>query len=297
MKTTVRMLTILGLLCVFSGANCHMNRIHNTDLISPVVFHQPPSLQEVAATINNNTAQVQRLQATSATLNVRGPVPSLRTSLALERPLRFRLQAGTGFTGTELDLGSNDDLFWFWAKHNNPPAMYFGRHQEFSNAAARGILPVPPTWLIEALGLVTIDSNGVWDGPYAREPSRLEIRGQVASPAGMLTKVLVVDDRRGFVVEQHLYDETGQLLASAIGSLHEFDSQHRVTLPRRIDIQLPPAQLAFSLEIDEYQVNQLRGDPSQLWMMPQPNGASMVPLTGQGVATVGYHSGDEFMPR
>ena len=53
-----------------------------------------------------------------------GAFPRLRASVAFQRPRRFRLRADTGLTGTELDLGSNDDLFWFWVRREQPPAMY-----------------------------------------------------------------------------------------------------------------------------------------------------------------------------
>ncbi len=277
MNSKARYFFVLILLVGLTGASCP-HRMRTPGEISPVAFLQPPSLQEIVTTINANTARVQQLQATSATLHIAG-VPSLRTSLALDRPLRFRMQAGTGLTGTELDLGSNEDTFWLWAKRNDPPATYYGRHREYNQSAARSILPVPPNWLIEALGLVMIDIDGSWEGPFLRDAGRLEIRGRVPTASGVLTKVIVLDDRRGVILEQHVYDEGGQLLATALATQHTFDVEHQVTLPRQIDIQLPPAQLAFSLEIDGFHINQIRADPSSLWAMPQIRGSQLVPLT------------------
>ena len=299
LNSTVPYLAVLLLLTTLTGASCP-RRLPPPASVSPVIFAQPPTLAEIIAAINANTNRAQRLQVTNATLHVAG-LPALRTSLALERPRRLRLQAGTGLTGTELDLGSNDELFWLWARRNEPPAIYFGRHAELTSGVAREILPVPPSWLIEALGLITIDTtsgSSVWQGPFVRGPGRLEIRGQVATTSGLLIKVIVVDDRRGTIVEQQVYDERGQLLASALATRSEFDAAHQVSLPLQIDIQLPPAQLSFTLEVDGYLINYIGGDPAQLWSMPQFAGTNAVPLsTSATVGPVGWRTGAEFMPR
>jgi hypothetical protein len=305
--TTYRKLLLLLLLLFVSGGSTCPRRIQNNTNQSPVAFAQPPSLEQVAATINNNTHRVQRLQATGASLRISG-FPSLRTSLALERPLRFRMQAGLGLTGTELDLGSNDDVFWMWAKRSEPPVTYFARHSEYDAGAAREILPVPPHWLIEALGLVEIQPNDNWSGPRPLGNGRVEIRGVAMTPSGPLTKVLVVDDQRGIILEQQVYDQSGQLLATAIASQHHFDAQNQVTMPRQVAIQLPPAQLAFTLEVDGYQINNPNGGGTTLWTMPQVPGSQLVPLaaviqrvgaqpTMRGQQSVGWNSGKEFMPR
>ncbi len=107
----------------------------------------------------------------------------------------------------------------------------------------------------------------------------MEIRGQVASAGGNLTKVIVLDDRRAIVLEQHIYDAAGQLLAASLASEHTYDAVHQVTLPRRVNIQLPPAGLAFTLDVDGYTINQIVGDAAQLWSLPQVPGSPLVPLS------------------
>ena len=275
--------------------------------MSPAVFVQPPSAAEIIAAIHANGVQVQRLQAHGAKLSVPG-APALSTSLALERPIRFRMRAGLGLTGTELDLGSNEELFWFWAKRTEPAGVFFARHGEFRHSAANQVLPIPPQWLIETLGLVQVDPTSRIDGPYMRNAGRLEVRASVSSPHGELTKVFVVDDRSGVLLEQHVYDAAGQLLASAIQSQHTYDATHQVTLPRRIDIQLPPAQMSFALTVDHFTINGSFGEATQLFAPPQIPGAQMVPLafapqpsaehpSGQIARIAGWQSGSDFMAR
>lgn len=308
--TRLLLLWVLMSLLAASGASCP-KRFQTAGPQAPVAFREPPAIQQIIATVNANTQRVQRMKAEGATLSAPG-MPTLKTQLALERPLRLRLIAGTGLTGTEVDLGSNDELFWMWAKRNDP-AVYYARHADVANGAARHLLPLPPSWLIEAIGLVQLDPNGRWDGPHAHGLGRLKISTQVNSSSGMLTKVYVVDDQRGLILEQHVYDAAGQLLASAIASAHAYNAANQVTLPRRVDIQLPPAAASgiqgFALEVDGYTINALDGASEQLWAMPQKGNTPPVPLanaagfggagpSGSSAAgTIGFRSGEEFMPR
>ena len=52
-------------------------------------------------------------------------------------PRRVRLQAETSATGPEVDLGSNEEVFWFWVNRNEPPAVYFDRHSQRAGSAAQ----------------------------------------------------------------------------------------------------------------------------------------------------------------
>ena len=244
----------------------------------PTVFYGSPTLDQVMHVVNANTARVHQLQTTSASLSVPG-VPALQCDIAMERPLRLRMTAGTHITGSELDLGSNDNLFWFWARRNEEPAIYFARHSEFRNAAAARIMPVPPSWIMEAVGLVQLAGDGSTVGPYPQANGRLEIRTQTNSSGGELHRVITIDDQRGYVLDQRVFDAAGQLLAVSVTSDHYHDPAAGVTLPRQIDIQLPPAELAFTLKVSGYLVNQLAADGLQLWSMPQKEGFHLVDLS------------------
>src|SRR6185369_16516358 len=107
-----------------SGATCNQWMRQYTQ---PRTLPQSATLEQVMSVVNDNTARVQSAQATSATLTIPG-VPGLHTNVAFQSPHRFRLRADGPFGGgPELDLGSNDELFWLWVKRNQPPAMFFCR--------------------------------------------------------------------------------------------------------------------------------------------------------------------------
>ncbi len=273
------LVALLGLVSV-SGASCPRRSVVPATL-APAAFAGTPTLADIVRVVNANSAKVQQLQTNGATFTVAG-YPPLRADLAWDRPQRFRLQAGT-LAGRELDLGSNDQIFWIWIQRNDPPAVYYARHDQFAQSASRSIMPVPPQWIVEALGLVTLDPLVPYEGPYFRQADRAEIRTQVSTPQGVLTKVLVIDSVRGWILEQYILDARQQLQARVVASQHTYDPVFGVSLPHRIDVSLPPAQMDFTLAVSRYTLNQAVLNPDELWT-PRIDGAPFVDLVDPGTS-------------
>ena len=242
------------------------------------------TLEQVIDVVNNNSARVQSYSTTDARIDIPGML-GLRGTIAIERPWRFRLRAGTGLTGPEVDLGSNDELFWVWVRRSQPPAVHFCRHDQFALGNARHVMPVEPQWLIDALGLVSFDPGAEHRGPFPRRDGNLEIRSTrslasgTAGPPGPRNKITVIDRHRGWVLEQHVYSATGELLAIATASEHRYDPEMGVSLPRRVAIQMPPANLSLTIDLGNFQINQLVGDPAQMWSKPTYAGYPEIDLS------------------
>jgi hypothetical protein len=274
-------LWVLVVLFTAAGASCPIMRPQSAPS-PPIAFPRPPTLPELVRTLNSNTERVYQLHTDSALLTIPG-APALRASLALQRPRNFRLRAHFVGVGQVLDAGSNDERFWALIDApqlltNMPRAVYTARHDQLRRSAARQVLPLEPQWLIEAFGLVLFDPTGVHEGPYRHGPEQLQIRSRIASPDGDLTRVVVVHESYGVILEQHLYDAQGQLLASALASNHRFYPAVGVSLPHRVEVRLPPPNPAVQIEVQTYTINQLYGDPAQLWTMPAFPGYQVIDL-------------------
>jgi hypothetical protein len=259
-------------------------------------FVAPPTQQSILDRINGS-ARIRQLQAESATISVPGLFVPLQANLAVERPRRLRLR-GSVLGAGGIDLGSNDELFWMWTSLERPPAVYYARHDDFQRSAAAQMFPFRPEWLIEALGIVSIDPRYPVEGPYPRGAGQLEIRTRAPGVTGELTKILVVDATYGWVLEQYLYDDRGELLAQASMSEHRYYSDVDVSLPHHVEIALPQSRATIRVDISGYLINQLHGDPEQLWSLPRIEGAALVdiinsgnsPLLGQPPAAAAQHS-------
>ena len=246
----------------------------------PRVLPDGPTVEQVVAAVNESTAAVRTLSTRNATITLPG-MTVLRADIALEPPRRLRLRAGTALMGGELDLGSNDDLFWLWVRRGEPRHVYYCRHAEHAAGVAGGFLPVEASWLIEAPGLARLDPGLPHQGPYERPGGVLEIRSPYRGPAGELIRITRVDPKRAWVLEQHLVRGDGLHVAASRLSGHTVDSTSGSVLPRRVQLEVPPAGISIQIDLGEMLVNQPAGDPSQLWSKPVYEGYREVDLRGE----------------
>jgi hypothetical protein len=265
-------LAALVLLCSAGGASCpQMLRQYTRPL--PRILPAGASSAQIVEAINANTARVRSLEAPQARLDGRG-FPTLRANLVVERPSQFRLTAEAPFLGPEVDLGSNEELFWLWARRPQP-TLYYCRHDRFAASSARQMFPVEPRWLIEALGLVELDPTLQHDGPYEAGVGRLRIESrQPGAPA----RVTIVDAGTGWIVEQQLWDAGGRLLARAVASGHRLDAASGAGLPRRVDLQWPPTGLEMQLDLGDLLVNQIDGISPAIFALPEYAGSGRIDL-------------------
>lgn len=235
--------------------------------MAPQVITPTATAEQVAAAVNQNTARVNTYVTNNASIRIPGlpNLPLIQGNIAYQRPRRFRLQAGTALTGSDFDLGSNDQMFWLWSKQNEPPALYVARHDQYNASAARSMMPVEPDWVIDALGLVTIDPGNA-QPPVPMQDGSLELRTTSQGPRGPVTRVLSIDPTRAWVKRQDVYDAQGNLLASAVAEQFRFHEAAQVSLPRRVTLRIPAAQLALTIDVGDVVVNGPVSD--RLWQTP-----------------------------
>lgn len=235
----------------------------------PPVFTQTPSLAELAAAVNR-THVIQQLSTNSASVDVTSmnAVPKLNATVNLEREKRFRLRANIPLMmGTGLDMGSNEQEFWFEVPEgmSMTQTMYFASHNDYARILDRAILPVDPTWLMDAMGLAQLDPNQVLVGPIVRSDGLLEVRSGIQTPAGQYQRVVFIEPSAGYLTHLFLYAPDGRLVATSHTSDHRYYETVNCVLPHRINLEIIPqtaAPLSMELEVGAWAINQLlSGDP------------------------------------
>jgi hypothetical protein len=265
-------LGLVVILTASSGAHCARNPFVLAPNV-PQVLPQQPQLADVATVVNENTAKVRSLRCTQASVAMTdGALPvAVNATIAVERPMRFRLKATYGVLGPVADAGSNDELFWFWSKVTQPQAVFFCRHDQFGQSPMRNMVPLEPQWLVEGFGLVTFDPNEQHQGPTMDKQGRLRIDTRRQTASGTLTKATIIDPRSGWVLEQHLFDPEGRLLITALTSQHRLDEASGAWLPRKIDLstQATGQKMGLSIQLANLEVNSLGPADYALWQKPQ----------------------------
>jgi len=284
-RRRILLLVLVGLFGL-SGASCPqmLQKYTNPQPRLLPAGPTPPTIQQVIDVVNRNNGRIQSFSAENATATI-PHYPSLRASAAYQRtdslrPGRFRLCAGYGLTGQEIDLGSNDELFWFWVRREEPPALYFCRHDQYASSEARMSMPIQPDWLIEAMGIGVLDPGLVYEGPDWLPNDRWRIRTIRNTPEGPVTKVIVLDGAQGWILEQHLSDAQGRLMASAFTSKHRQDPLSGLTMPTVVQVNCPRAKFSMQLDLGNAEINpsRLASNPGQLWTMPSYPNTRLVDL-------------------
>jgi hypothetical protein len=243
----------------------------------PLVLPPGAGLEQVIAAVNRNNSQIQSLYSSSATLSSPG-YPTLRAHFAYQRPCFFRLRAETSITGPEVDLGSNAQLFWFWIKRNQPPAIYFCRHDQYATSQARQMIPIQPNWLVEALGTLEIDPNLRHSGPYRDKGNRVSIRTTLDTPDGPNMKITVIDAVSAWVLEQQIYDANGKLRARSVAEDYRRDPRTGLYVPTAVRVECPAVQFSMRIDLGDVQVNQPLVDAGELWTLPTMPGYQAIDL-------------------
>ena len=85
------------------------------------------------------------------------------------------------------------------------------------------------------------------------------------------------------MLEEHVYDVQGVRLASCHAEQHVRSTRPAdATLPRHVEIQWPPAQLTISTGMADVTINQLSGDPQELFVKPSYSGYNEIDLAQPG---------------
>lgn len=276
--------SLLLVLIVFCGSGATCNRAFRNPFgqvgpPAPEVLIGGSSLDQVIAAVNQNASRIASYQTNNASITVPGMpgIPLLRGNIAAQQPGRVRLQASTALTGPEVDLGANDELFWFWVKRNEPPALYFSRHDQFANSAAKQIMPIEPQWLLDALGMMQFSPNDQHQGPFSYGNDAVEIKSIIQTRSGPMSRITIIDARRAWVLEQHVYDATGTLVASTRASDYRYHPGVGVSLPQDVELRVPAAQLSLSIDVGTVQINSLADNPA-LWSLPVMSGYPQIDL-------------------
>ncbi len=300
LPSTKKLLYAFGLLFSLfttTGATCIPKRSLN-EFAPPVIFSNTPDVAQISEVLNRTRA-IQQLQSNAVSIRI-PDLPKLNAKMVWERPRRFRMTGGlSSMTGTDFDLGSNDEIFWMATRHGPQPSLHFARHDQFALQMERQVLPVSPDWLVEALGVIELDPSTVIGTPYVQAQGLLEIESTVASPIGLYRRTIQVDPKSAVVRRVLLRDPSGRLLATSLLSDHKSYPTYQVTLPHTVQAQLIPAggpPIDLTLNIGYYTINDNQGQDPNRWTPPNAAGYQLIDLVGQNVGNLNAVRPPEYQP-
>lgn len=128
--------------------------IAETNIIPDIKF------PDLAIRVNSKNKAVQSFSCNKVNIRIWEAGKSLKVSGSIyyEKPKKFRMTVKT-ILGKELDLGSNNEIFWYWSKRDENPGLYWAKYEDFNKSRLK--TPFNPIFLRSSLGLEEISDKNV----------------------------------------------------------------------------------------------------------------------------------------
>jgi hypothetical protein len=176
--------------------------------------------------------------------------------LAMEKEKKFRLEINHRITGKEMDIGSNENYFWFWSKRMNPPYLNFAKHEDLDKTFLRNALN--PNWILESMNINLIDIKNIEvykiKNFYSISQKRTSVIGD------QITAIMIIDPKEKRIIGRYLYDENNKMIAST-----EYKN-FKEDVARKILIIWYEEGITLDWDLTEAKINQKID--TAYWVMP-----------------------------
>ena len=172
-----------------------------------------------------------------------------------DRRLRMLVQS---IAGRELDIGSNDNAFWFWSRRMDPPALYYSSYNHLNASGLK--TPFNPIWLKSLLGFDRIETK---NAVVCRRGENWQVTEQTKNIRGEpVLRVTILDPNKRAIVGHFIYQD--RLICSA--EVFEQTEISGYNLPSRIIVRWYDENITMIWELEDQVINQPidRG----VWQMP-----------------------------
>ncbi len=240
----------------------------------PTVFATTPTLDQLKTEINQRAEKIRSFSSDSAVISASSSSVPLRScSIALERPRSMRIKGGAMIgLGTEIDFGSNDELFWFWAKRNQEKEIYYAKHDQFASCPTRNVIPVEPDWLFESFGIVELKETDQHSGPTRSADGNLQITSQLNTRQGIYTRIITVHPQTGVLLKHEIYSPGGQPLVASVLQNYTVDAGSGIPYAKKIEVHCPAANEILTFNLSDAKYNVPGGFSSTAFSMPSYEG-------------------------
>ena len=263
----IRVLASLGL--VLLGAGCRRELPVNPDGPPAAVTTEKPTPAQLVAYMNDNARLLQSIKSTRLEIDAKEGREGigLTGTLFCEKPRDFRLRA-TLAGNPAVDIGSNNDEFWFWISQGKDQdgvsRVHYCSYQDMAAGKARMPFPFQPDMIVAALGMGQYDPNKEYTlRDDAKTVSLVEktvsAQGEPVQRVTVFNRVKVGPNKPQ-VLAHVLLDAKGNEICRA--SIQEVETVQvsrdaQAVLPQRVQLVWRPQQIEMTMRLYDTQVNSI----------------------------------------
>jgi hypothetical protein len=266
-----RVLVLAGVGAVALVAGCHPREIAPGDGAQAVTIK--PTTEQLVGYINDNAQTLKSIKTGQVALTCRqgGESVGLTGALVCQKPRNFRLRADL-VGKPAVDVGSNDDEFWFWiteraggGKDNDLAGkVCHCSYTDMADGKARSMpFPFQPDMVLAALGLGECDPNKKYT-IKDDDPKTVGLVEETTSAQGQPIKKVTLFSRtkaapgKPQLVAHLLYDAKGNEICRAdvldVQSV-QLDKDSRVFVPSHVHFTWKTQQMDMDIKLYDIEVN------------------------------------------
>jgi hypothetical protein len=252
----------LGALVTLAGCNSFpLSRGNNQQPPAARVPNEVPAKEAVIDYVNNNAARVESVRCKSLEITAKQGMQSVsltNSQMTFSKPRGFRLIA-SAFGKPEVDVGSNEQEFWFWIARDESHRLYFCSYADLAQRPVAMPFPFQPEWITEAMGVASCGPAENYE--LQVKQTTLELIERSRSPQGAPVRKVTVFNRAPVsgtqpqVTAHLLQDAQGREIVSAHISEVQIDPRTGAIIPRKVRLVCPAEKLELKLQLDEVVVN------------------------------------------
>lgn len=218
-------------------------------------------IKHIIENLNDKNKLVQTVHYRDLSITVSSKMGKVRVDgwLGHEKGKKFRMIMNS-FLGRELDIGSNENRFWFWSRQMDPPALFYADHENLMRTRLK--TPFNPVWMMESLGVSRIETEDVklmrYNQWYVVAEQRVSTLGED------ITKITLVSEDGSRISGHYIYDSKNNVeVSSEVLAYHEING---CFIPKKIRTIWHKEQIVLIWNLNRPYVN-LKLNPSN-WTMP-----------------------------
>jgi hypothetical protein len=250
-----------GLTVLVGLAGCGPEGAGRINFIRPTGVTPPPTeipqKEDLVSYLNKNAQSIPGIQSDDVTLTCyQGINPvgiSLTGKLRCQGPRKFRM-TGDLLGGREVDLGSNDQEFWYWIKRGDPYQFYCSYQAMQEGKVKQMPFPFQPDWVLEAMGMGNYKDASNYQ--LTSDDKTLKLTEKTLSPQGQPVRKVIVFNRMKAIGKEPqildlllLDDKTGKEICSC-HITERLILANKAEIPRRFELRWPEQKLKLAIRLD-----------------------------------------------
>ena len=188
----------LSLVAVLLVVGCNVLSPHARDNGRVTTDAPTPKVEDLVRYLNTNARLIgdtDALKCTNLEIDCRADRQTVGLGgwMMCQKPRNFRLQAKV-IGQPAVDIGSNNDEFWYWISKNEPPYLFHCSYEALGRGA-KVPFPFQPDMVVTALGIAPYDPAKKYELNAPRGKNYFELIERTTAPQGQAIQNVVVFNR------------------------------------------------------------------------------------------------------